>query len=157
MNTLHKTRYTSKNKSAQTGTNSEYSNMRILIKDLRCQSDFWGVLWWEKQRRDIRRHLPSGGSADKDKEMYITSVRWRRPPGCSCCSTNSCIFFSPCSSSLLRPRCPGPLDPSVHLFTAASHQPLTFCIYFSQHHHSDVVKEKNPSGRTVSNLLCLGV
>ncbi|KAG7221313.1 hypothetical protein INR49_017380 [Caranx melampygus] len=34
-------------------------------------------------------------------------------------------------SSLLRPRCSRSFDPFVHLFTTASHQPLTSCVHFS--------------------------
>ena len=36
-----------------------------------------------------------------------------------------------CSSSLLRPRRSEPSDPSVHLSTTASHQPLTCCVCLS--------------------------
>lgn len=40
------------------------------------------------------------------------------------------LLSSSCSTPFLCPRCPGPLDPSIHLFTNASHQPLTSCVYF---------------------------
>lgn len=58
----------------------------------------------------------------------------------------------PRSSPLLRPRRPGPLEPSVHLFTAASHQPLTSCLHLLLF-LSDVVK-KTSSFRDVLSVIC---
>lgn len=48
-----------------------------------------------------------------------------------------CHFSSPCSTSLLRPGCAEPVDPSAHLVAAAPHQPLTSTVWFSWCHRSE--------------------
>ncbi|MEQ2185120.1 hypothetical protein GOODEAATRI_014954, partial [Goodea atripinnis] len=76
-------------------------------------------------------HYSSFSSPDRPHLLALHGYLDGQCPACIVSAIFKKMVFIIISSPLLRPHRPKPLDSSVHLFAAASHQPLTCSTYFS--------------------------